>query len=366
MAGAANAQKGLSTKPDYDLIDKAARIDDNARAALLALHQNGVEALESKNYLLAEKTLNDLLRRYPTTTDANFLMGLAEVGLEKWTEAKGFLETAVKMEPTRPEPKTRLGLTYVRLGDIDSAMKQRAELASLDRDCKKVCGDAEWIADGLMLLDKALAQNRSKADAGRTPASATPAATPPTTATTAFAPAPAANVAALGTVKNFDPAAYGIVTFKEPRDLYTLLTQEGRCPPNEMAEPRQPCALILYKPVKGGGGSGSDGLDANFKPVFKVVSKNTIWAIHGKRLQKVKIEDLYFDEEEIIGRGKGTYQSVALIGNAENKTNCEQGRSCLANLVVQDMFRMYPDMPDSVVDTLWDLRMKDPTAVRIR
>jgi hypothetical protein len=379
LAGAANAQKGLSTKPDYDLIDKADRIDDNARAALLALHQNGVEALENKLYPVAEKIFGDLLLRDPTTLDANFLMGLSKIGLEKWAEAKAFLEIAVKQEPKRPEPKTRLGLMYIKLGDPAAAVRQRAELANLDKDCKKVCADSFWIADGLASLDQALAPKGSTPEVARTVASApaavapppAPAAVaPPPVISAAAAPTPApvktapttAPVASLGTVKNFDPKAYNIVTFREPRDLYTLLTQEGRCPPNEMAEPKQPCALILYKPAKGGTG---DGLDANFKPVFKVVSKNTIWAIHGKKLQKVKIEDLYYDEEEIIGKGKTSYLSVALIGNDENKANCEQGRPCLANLVVQDMFKMYKDMPDSVVETLWNLRMKDPRTFQI-
>jgi hypothetical protein len=383
LAGAANAQEGLSTKPDYDLIDKAERVDENKRAALLVLRQNGVEALENKLYPVAEKIFSDLLLQNPTVTDANFLMGLTKIGLEKWAEAKAFLEIAVRAEPKRPEPKTRLGLTYIKLGDPAAAVKQRAELASLDRDCKKVCADSVWIADGLALLDEGLSPKRPGSDAARAVASAPAAVAPPPVtvappqpAIAAAAPAPAtaaptaaktapasAPVASLGVVKNFDPKAYNIVTFKEPRELYNLLTQEGRCPPNKLAEPRQPCALILYKPVKGK--DAGDGLDLNFKPVFKVVTKNAIWAIHGKKLQKVQIEDLYFDEEEIIGRGKTSYLSVALIGNAENKANCEQGRPCLANLVVQDMFQMYKSMPDSVVDSLWDLRMKDPRTFQI-
>jgi hypothetical protein len=120
--------------------------------------------------------------------------------------------------------------------------------------------------------------------------------------------------------------------------------------------------LILYKPEEGSEG----GLAANFKPVFKVISRDAIWAIHDKKLQKVKIDDLYFDIDEIIGRKRAAYLSVALIGNAENQANCDQGLTCLRDLVVQDMFRMYSSMPDSVVEVIWGDSMKDPGTVRVR
>jgi tetratricopeptide (TPR) repeat protein len=347
MAGVANAQVGLSTKPDYDLIYKADRIDENAQGAFAALYQAGAAALQNKNYPVAEGIFSDLLSRDPANADANFLMGLAKIGLENLVEAKGFLEIAVGQDPARPEPRTRLGLTYIKLDDVDLARRQRAELASLDRDCKGACENAVWIADGMVLLDQALSPNRSVADAATAGAPTGPVASP-----TAAAPAS----------KDFDPANYSLVTFDDPRDLYKLLTQEGRCPPNKLAEPKQPCALILYTLVD----DTNVGRQANFKPVFKVVSKDAIWAIHDKKLQKVGIENLYHDEDEIIGAKKSAYRSVALIGNAENKTNCEQARPCLASLVSQDMFRMYSNMPDSVVEVIWGAGMKDPGTVRIR
>lgn len=347
MAGVANAQVGLSTGPDYDLIDKAERVDDNAQLAFSALSRVGAEALRNKNYPAAERIFSDLLSRNPSNPDANFLMGLTKIGLENWAEAKGFLEVAVRQDPKRPEPRTRLGLTYVKLDDMDSARKQRAELANMDRDCKGACEDAVWIADGLVLLDQALSPNR-------------PVAAASVNAPTGSAPSPAAAMAPAS--KELNPADYSLVTFDDPHDLYDLLTQEGRCPPNKLAEPRQPCALILYARVSDAG----DGRQSNFKPVFKVVSKTAIWAIHDKKLQKIRIENLYHDEEEIIGKKKSSYRSIALIGNAENKTNCEQARPCLASLVAQDMFRMYANMPDSVVEVIWGSGMKDPGTIRIR
>jgi tetratricopeptide (TPR) repeat protein len=344
LAGLAQAQVGLSTKPDYDRIYAAERVDEYTDRDLTTLHKIVVEALNAKDYATAEKAVAALVGRKPTTTDASFLMGLAKIGLEKWDEARSALEAAVQKEPTRPEPKTRLGLVYVKLGNLDAAKSQRAELTTLDAACGQSCKDATWIKDGMILLDQALGA----------PASATLVAT----TTPSGAPADTLTAETL----NFDPARYNLVTFADTADLYDLLTRDGRCAPKTLAEPRQPCALILYRPDEAVPG----GLSANFKPVFRVDSRTAVWAIHDKKPQKLKIEDLYFDIEQIIGEKKTTYRSIALVGNAENKANCDKGAPCLGNLVAQDMFRMYGNMPDSVVKVIWGGGMEDVGTVRIR
>ncbi len=341
---AAHAQVGLSTKPNYDMIEKANQIDESTQRELNTLHNAGVEAIGVGNFATAEATLDQLVRRNPTTTDANFLLALAKIGLGKWDEAKTHLEIAVVKEPKRPEPKTRLGLAYVKLNDLDRAKAQRVALAGLDGDCKKACPDAKWIAEGIASLDVALAPTR-----------------PVVAAELVASEAPTGSGQGLAS-KNFDPTKYSLVTFDDEHDLYDLLIKEGRCEPKKTAEPRQPCALILYRPEEGSEG----GLSANFKPVFKVISRDAIWAIHDKKLQKVRIDDLYFDIDDIIGRKRAAYRSVALVGNAENLANCNQGLTCLRDLVVQDMFSMYSNMPDSVVQVIWADGMKDPGTVRVR
>jgi tetratricopeptide (TPR) repeat protein len=333
--------KGLWNAPDYEAIYNADRVDEYTRRELVGLHATAIEALNAKDYATAEKMIGELVSRKPTTTDSNFLMGLAKTGLGKWDEARTYLEVAVQKEPLRPEPKTRLGLAYVKLDNPDAAKQQRAQLASLDATCKRSCADATWIQDGLVLLDQALGA----------PPSATLAAVSPASPDTLTAE-----------TLNFDPVKYNIVAFQDAADLYDLLTRDGRCAPKTLAAPRQPCALILYRPDD----ATTGGLSATFKPVFRVDSRASVWAIHDKKLQKLKIEDLYFDITQIIGEEKVAYRSVALIGNAENKANCDKGAPCLSSLVAQDMFRMYGNMPDSVVKIIWGGGMEDPGTVRIR
>jgi hypothetical protein len=337
------AQPGLSTKPNYDLIATADRIDEGTQRDINKLHNDAVAALQAKNYAGAEAKLIELFDRGGAPADSSFLMGLAKIGLEKWGEAQPFLETAVAYEPSRPEPRTRLGLALVMLDQPDKARAQREALIQLDISCNKTCADATWITDGIRTLDQALAAKSPANQSAKLAASAA-----------AVAPATAP--------KDFDPTKYNITVFTDTHDLYDLLTQPGRCPEKTTAEPRQPCALILYRPVDAEGG----GLAANFKPVFKVVNRQTVWAIHDKKLQKVQIEDLYYDNDDVIGQKRVKYTSVALIGNAENTANCDAKKPCLANLVSEDMFRMYGNMPDSVVEVVWGAGMKDVGTVRVR
>lgn len=157
----------------------------------------------------------------------------------------------------------------------------------------------------------------------------------------------------------FDPAKYGMATFGEPSQLYEMLTQDGRCPPRQTAEEKQPCALIFYRPEAGGTKQAF-----NFKPVFKVVAKKSIWAMHDGKLQTVSAENLYWDAMEIRGV-KHKYVSIAVIGNFENRENCAAGRLCLKDLVAEDMFDQWRKMPDSVVALIWGKTLEPDRAARL-
>jgi hypothetical protein len=218
------------------------------------------------------------------------------------------------------------------LNDRDGVSRQRAELVKLDEACKGACGDARWIADGIALVDQALA--------GPDAALATTLA--------ATAP-PAAVTTSVASVTGFDPAKYSLVPFGGTADLYGALTQQGRCAPSMLAAPREPCALILYRPVN----ETPEGRNINFRPVFRVDSPTAIWSTHKGKLQKVKIEDLFADTADTMTEKRVKFSANALVGNAENKANCDAGRPCLSGLGSQDMFKMYQGMPDNVVKTIW-------------
>lgn len=165
-AGAAIAQKGLSTGPNLDGIDNARRIEENRMRALEAPRKAGLEALQEQNFAAAEQNFTKLLSFDPTTSDASYLMGLAQMGLNKWPEAKLSLEAAVKSEPKRPEPKARLGVALVMLGDINAAADQHDALSAMANSCQR-CPEAKTIADNLLMLDRILvAATKKPASAG--------------------------------------------------------------------------------------------------------------------------------------------------------------------------------------------------------
>lgn len=332
LPAVAHAQPGLSTKPNYDGIYNADRIDEATQRDLAALHTEVTDALAAQDFATAEAKAGQLVRRNPTTLDAQFLMGLAKIGLGQWDEARSYLQTAIQKEPKRPEPKTRLGLAYARLNDLDAAKRQRADLATLDASCKNTCSDAVWIAEGIAALDQAIAAPGTSIDAML---AAALVATPTTTS--------------VASVTGFDPAKYSLVSFGGTADLYDALTRDGRCAPKVLAAPREPCALILYRPVEQEPGDRN----INFRPVFRVDSRDTIWATHNGKLQKVKIEDLFTDIADTVMQKRANYRAVALVGNAENASNCAAGLPCLNGLSANNMFQMYASMPDNVVKTIW-------------
>jgi hypothetical protein len=150
-------------------------------------------------------------------------------------------------------------------------------------------------------------------------------------------------------VQGFDTTKYSLVVFGDTADLYDTLTREGRCAPKAAGTPREPCALILYRPVVEEPG----GTNANFRPVFRVESRTSIWATLNGKLQKVKVEDLFADTADTFTAKGVKFRAVALVGNVENRANCTAGLPCLDALGAQDMFRMYASMPDNVVKAIW-------------
>jgi tetratricopeptide (TPR) repeat protein len=149
-AGHAQVPRGYAPQPE-----DARRLEANTGLSAGRL-QDGVNAIQAKNFDLAESIFEDILRQTPNHPDASFMAGVAEMSLGKWSEAKQHLEVAVKKNPKSPDPKSRLGVTLAKLGDTDGALNQRAELAKMDKVCKGACPNAQWITNGIAMIDGVL------------------------------------------------------------------------------------------------------------------------------------------------------------------------------------------------------------------
>jgi Flp pilus assembly protein TadD len=120
----------------------------------------GVAALKASEFMLAEAMLADYLQLRPNSADANFYMGVAKMNLGEWDDARKHLEFAVQKKPKHPDPKSRLGVTYARLGDTAGANAQRAELVRMSAGCNGACKRelSPYIIGGIEMIDEALAE----------------------------------------------------------------------------------------------------------------------------------------------------------------------------------------------------------------
>lgn len=121
--------------------------------------ETAVIALENGDFARAEKILGNVLRSKPYDADANLYMGVVKMNLGEWQDAKKHLEIAARKMPRHPDPKSRLGVTYAKLGDATGAVIQRAELVKMADTCRGACKDfAPYIASGIEMIDEALAE----------------------------------------------------------------------------------------------------------------------------------------------------------------------------------------------------------------
>ncbi len=117
----------------------------------------GVAALEANNFTQAEEIFAETLRYNSNNVTARFYLGVTKMKLEKWDEAKRYLKTPARELRKLPDPKIHLGVTYAKLGDRAGALAQRASLVKMAEACQGMCKYSSSIAEGIQVIDKALA-----------------------------------------------------------------------------------------------------------------------------------------------------------------------------------------------------------------
>ncbi|MEQ1780430.1 MAG: tetratricopeptide repeat protein [Hyphomonadaceae bacterium] len=149
IAGPSSAQVPRGYTPQSADMQKL----ENNTALSAKRYQDGVDALNAKNFAVAEAIFDEVLRENGNHPEANFMMGVAKMSLGKWAEAKSNLEIAVKKKPKEPDPKSRLGVTLIKLGDAEGAKKQRDDLVKLQKACNGNCKNAAYIDRGIAMID---------------------------------------------------------------------------------------------------------------------------------------------------------------------------------------------------------------------
>jgi TolA-binding protein len=132
--------------------------------AVRGTFQAGFSALRDHNFERAETLFARVARRFPKddNAEASFYLGATRMELGKWEDAKTSLELAASEFPEHPDPKSRLGVTYAKLGNVAGAKFQRAELVKMAEACKGDCELSPYILGGIEMIDKALTEPESQ------------------------------------------------------------------------------------------------------------------------------------------------------------------------------------------------------------
>lgn len=120
--------------------------------------RSGVAALEASDFVRAEKIFAERLRYDGSDVAARFYLGVAKMNLGKWSEAKPHLKSAARELRKLPDPKSHLGVTYAKLGDVAGARAQRDRLVRMSETCRGTCSLAPRIDAGIRMIDEALAE----------------------------------------------------------------------------------------------------------------------------------------------------------------------------------------------------------------
>src|SRR6185295_2661115 len=122
----------------------------------------GVTAIQARDWAAAEASFREVLKEAPNNPGANFLFGVVRIGQDSLSEARNYLEKAVKLSPRMPDPIGRLGWVDVQLGDIAAAKKERSKLETMQRNCKQTCFDKVTIDRGLWIINGVLPEADQK------------------------------------------------------------------------------------------------------------------------------------------------------------------------------------------------------------
>lgn len=115
-------------------------------------YQEGLAALEAKDFALAEKKFGEVLTVARDNPEANYYLGVARLARGNSKGSVKYFERAIKARGDFIEARERLALAKIELGEAGAAIEQVAKL----RDLKEKCGACD--AAALKRYDDAIAR----------------------------------------------------------------------------------------------------------------------------------------------------------------------------------------------------------------
>ena len=120
-------------------------------------YRDGVTALKAGNYRDAQRAFRDVLSREARDPSTNFLMGVSLANDTKLTQARSYLERAVRYKNDFTEARGWLGVAYAKTGEAEKASEQKAALTVLKTKCAgTTCADATAVDAALIRIEDAI------------------------------------------------------------------------------------------------------------------------------------------------------------------------------------------------------------------
>ncbi|GEM_PF-4712703 len=150
-----------TTRVDSITPQEIDRINDVELARINTIYHEGVEALRSGDYALAEEKFKEILSDYETHAQSNYYMGIIRVHQGDLSEARKHLKAAVKRDPYYVEARELLALVSINLGDREEAEAQLEKLQKQQERCeRKSCANQARIDQAVASVTQGLASTQ--------------------------------------------------------------------------------------------------------------------------------------------------------------------------------------------------------------
>ncbi len=117
------------------------------------LYNRAVEYIQAKNCTRAVPRLREVLEKRDSDPASNYMMGIAQIGLNDLAEARRYLSRAVSEKPDLADALGRLSYVEAKLGDAANAAEHRGDLLALKTKCAGVCAEGAAINAAIAVAD---------------------------------------------------------------------------------------------------------------------------------------------------------------------------------------------------------------------
>lgn len=129
---ASNTGGGGSSVPRFD----APGVD------IADIYRQGIEQYSEGDFKAAERSLKKVTAVARKDANSHYVLGLSQIGLEKWRSAGRSLEKAVRYNEELYDARAELGFVYLKRDKLKDAEEQLAELQSSMITCASDCPES--------------------------------------------------------------------------------------------------------------------------------------------------------------------------------------------------------------------------------